>query len=130
MRSLYVSVYLLASLTRFGHASNCDPNRPFNAVSYNGKPTNNTNFTSPLVAYWSQYACYIKSDGSEPNMKEQCKDVCIPGRGVNRTHDGPIATSESCIMSNTPWSELRTGKPLLCGTDRTYNGNLESNSYV
>jgi hypothetical protein len=115
---------LLARLTALVLAE-CDPNASYQLVPYDGETSKDAKITSELVAYWSKNTCYKKSDGSEPNMKVQCKDVCFTGGGEGKGH---VLSSQSCIFGKSPWSDARTGNPLLCGKDKTHEGKISLDS--
>ena len=116
----YSSLGLLAALLVPVLAEDCDPNAPYVVKPYDGKTTDDPAMTKRLVSYWAESICFKRSDGSEPKLEDQCKDVCIPGRGQDK--DQAVLSSTSCIFGDAPWSDLRTGKPLLCGTDKDFKG--------
>ena len=78
---------------------------------------------STLLRYWANYGCYKKSDQTEPNVKEQCKEACFPG-GIKS--DVPasqaVQSSQTCWFSG-PEVSGRTGKPLTA-EDKKHNPRL------
>lgn len=128
MRYSFTSLALLAGITVSSFAQDCDPNAPFVLEPYDGETTEDPGMTSQLIDYWSESTCYKMSDGSQPNIKEQCKDICIPGggedegEGEDEDKKKTVTSSQSCIFGDAPWSDARTGKPLLCGTDKDFQG--------
>ncbi|PSN59831.1 hypothetical protein BS50DRAFT_594260 [Corynespora cassiicola Philippines] len=109
--------FLLAGLIAAALSQECDPNPSPNLVPCNEGINEDTRMTKALLDYWADSTCYQMSDRSEPNMKEQCKNVCVPGE------DEEIS-SQSCVFSNSFWADAVTGKSLLCGSDKDFEDGL------
>ena len=125
MKYALTCLTLLAGLAVSTLAEDCDPNAPYSLEPYDGETTDDLDMTSQLIEYWSDSTCYDLSDGTAPNVKEQCKDICFPGgTGDDGASGGDaVVSSQSCNFGNAPWCEYPEGKPLLCGADQGYLGS-------
>jgi hypothetical protein len=126
MKPFSTIVGLLFTFAVFSVAEDCDPDAPYFVKPYDGETTTDSALTSRLVDYWSQSKCFMHSDDSEPSIKQQCKDVCLPGGDDGK--GGAVLSSSTCNFGNSPWFDGSTGKPLLCGTDKNFAGKLISNT--
>ncbi|KAI4681353.1 uncharacterized protein J4E84_007589 [Alternaria hordeiaustralica] len=116
------SLGLLAGLTACILAENCDPIAYEQSNPYGLAETKDPKVVEKLDEYLSDTRCHMRSDGIEDDVKEQCKNVCIPG---DSTAEGQIVvSSQSCIFGDNPWYPLGGLHPLLCGEDKTYNGEF------
>ncbi|KAI4684264.1 hypothetical protein J4E81_009144 [Alternaria sp. BMP 2799] len=114
------SLGLLAGLTACILAENCDPIAYEQSNPYGLAETKDPKVVEKLDEYLLDTRCHMRSDGIEDDVKEQCKNVCIPG---DSTAEGQIVvSSQSCIFGDNPWYPLGGLQPLLCGEDKTYNG--------
>jgi hypothetical protein len=112
---------LLAGLAIRVLADTCDPNAYEESNPYNLEETTDPKVTSKLLEYLADSACHMYSDGTEQDVKEQCKNVCIPGDSAGEGQ--VVVSSQSCIFGDNPWYGLTdTLHPLLCGAERAYNG--------
>ncbi|KAF1962042.1 hypothetical protein CC80DRAFT_589491 [Byssothecium circinans] len=59
-----------------------------------------------LTNYWAKSTCYKRGDGTEPNMKEQCKKVCFPSPDPKKT------SASTCLFGDAKWLDGSSGKPL------------------
>jgi len=114
------SLGLLAGLTACILAENCDPIAYEQSNPYGLAETKDPKVVEKLDKYLSDTRCHMRSDEIEDDVKEQCKNVCMPG---DSTEEGQIVvSSQSCIFGDNPWYPLGGLHPLLCGEDKTYNG--------
>jgi hypothetical protein len=120
MKHLFAILGLLSSFAVSSIAADCNPNAPYIVQPYDGETTTDPALTTQLIHYWSKNTCYKKSDDSEPSMKQQCKDVCFPGADDGK--GGAVLSSSTCNFGGSPWSDARTGNPLLCGADKNFAG--------
>jgi hypothetical protein len=51
----------------------------------------------------------MRSDGSERNVKQRCKDVCIPG--TSEDNGGHVIAFQSCVFGDAPWIDADIGQP-------------------
>jgi hypothetical protein len=112
---------LLAGLAVPACAEECNPNASYVVSPYDGETTKDPGMSKNIAAYWSKSTCYKFSDNSGPDLKEQCKDICIPGTDASR--DSALGPSTSCIFGNAPWIDGRSGNALLCGKDKDFQGD-------
>jgi hypothetical protein len=68
--------------------------------------------TKKMIHYWSTASCFKLSDGSEPNVKEQCKEACFPGGVKSDVPPDQIIQSSQTCWYNGPESWFLTGKHL------------------
>jgi hypothetical protein len=120
MKHLSIICGLVIRFAVLSVAADCDPNAPFFVEPYDGETTKDPVLTTQLIEYWSRNKCYKKSDDSEPSVKQQCKDVCFPGAEDGK--GGAVLSSSTCNFGSSPWSDARTGNPLLCGADKDFAG--------
>jgi hypothetical protein len=115
MRSIFTCLTVLVGLTVSAGAENCDT---YNVQPYDGETTQDQASLKRLANYWSKNTCFKYSDQSEPNMEDQCKDICFPKPSAD---DGKAITlSQTCDFGGGPWIDANSGKPLLCGKDKDY----------
>ena len=62
--------------------------------------------TKRLREYLAKSTCYARGDGSEPDMIEQCKEVCFP------KPDPKTLSASTCWLSGSPWLDGSSAKPL------------------
>jgi hypothetical protein len=120
MKHLLTLLGIFISFAIFSTAADCDPNKPYIVQPYDGETTTDAALTTQLIHYLSKNTCYEKSDDSEPSVKQQCKDVCFPG--ADDGTGGAVLSSSTCNFGSAPWSDARTGNPLLCGADKNFAG--------
>jgi hypothetical protein len=120
MKNPVTILCLLVSFAVSGIAEDCDPNAPYFVQPYDGETTKDPAMTKQLIEYWSENTCYKKSDDSEPSMTIQCKNVCFPSADDDK--GGAVLSSSTCNFGSSPWSDARTGNPLLCGADKNFAG--------
>jgi hypothetical protein len=113
---------LLAIRAILGLAQTCDPQAYEDGNPYGLEETNDPNVMSQLNDYLVDNLCIKYSDGTEQNIKEQCKDVCIPSQSASEGQ--AVVSSQSCIFGDTPWYDTSNMTPLLCGADEALNGML------
>jgi len=115
MRVLSVFLMVLSGLVVSILAQTCDPNAPYVVQPYDGETTSDPESLKRLSRYWDENKCFKLSDDSEPTPEIQCKKVCQGGAKVEKV-------SSTCNYGNSPWASYNTGKPLLCGTDKSFQG--------
>ena len=83
------------------------------SVLAQGRPPANDDLTNPdpamnskLLNYWAKSTCYKRGDNSEPNVKEQCKEVCFPNPDPNKL------SASTCWFGDSKWLDGSSGKPL------------------
>ena len=113
---------LLAIRAIFGLAETCDPQAYEDGNPYGLEETNDPNVMSKLNEYLVDNLCIKYSDGTEQNIKEQCKDVCIPRQSASEGQ--AVVSSHSCIFGDNPWYDTSNMTPLLCGADEAFKGML------
>ena len=113
---------LLAIRAIFGLAETCDPQAYEDGNPYGLEETNDPNVMSKLNEYLVDNLCIKYSDGTEQNIKEQCKDVCIPSQSASEGQ--AVVSSHSCIFGDNPWYDTSNMTPLLCGADEAFKGML------
>jgi hypothetical protein len=59
-----------------------------------------------LLDYWAKSRCIKRGDGSEPNMKEQCKKVCFPNPDTSKL------SASTCWFGHAKWLDGSSGRPL------------------
>ncbi|RII10006.1 hypothetical protein CUC08_Gglean005996 [Alternaria sp. MG1] len=109
---------LLAIRAIFGLAETCDPQAYEDGNPYGLEETNDPNVMSKLNEYLVDNLCIKYSDGTEQNIKEQCKDVCIPSQSASEGQ--AVVSSHSCIFGDNPWYDTSNMTPLLCGADEAF----------
>jgi hypothetical protein len=113
---------LLAIRAILGLAQTCDPQAYEDGNPYGLEETNDPNVMSQLNDYLVDNLCIKYSDGTEQNIKEQCKDVCIPSQSASEGQ--AVVSSQSCIFGDNPWYDTSNMTPLLCGAHEALNGML------
>ncbi|CAN9377082.1 unnamed protein product [Alternaria sp. RS040] len=118
---------LLAIRAILGLAETCDPQAYEDGNPYGLEETNDPNVMSQLNDYLVDNLCIKYSDGTEQNIKEQCKDVCIPSQSASEGQ--AVVSSQSCIFGDNPWYDTSKMTPLLCGADEAFNGLMIKKGY-
>ncbi|KAI8937308.1 hypothetical protein NX059_006515 [Plenodomus lindquistii] len=72
----------------------------------------NPDMSRRLIHYWADYSCYVMSDNSEPNIKEQCKEACFPGGVESDVPAGQIVLSSQTCWLSGPEVGFPSGQPL------------------
>jgi hypothetical protein len=120
--AMHSSFALLAGLALPVFAETCDPKAYDDTNPYGLEETNHPAVMSKLNEYLVDNICIKYSDGAEQNVKEQCKDVCIPDQSASEGQ--AVVSSQSCIFGDNPWYDTSNMTPLLCGADKSFNGML------
>lgn len=58
-------------------------------------------------------------------MNIQCKNICDDASDLANKREVHVEKAYACNFGNHPWADGRTGKPLLCGTDKDFSGMLK-----
>lgn len=106
------SLSVLVSLVTTSSAQSCDPNH-YQELPFGQETSQDPSDRRKLLEYYADLSCIEMSDGSEPNIKEQCNNVCPPGgdKGDGKT----VVSSQSCIFNGAPWLDRTTGALVPCG---------------
>lgn len=123
MKPCFSLLGLLAGLALTGLSHGCDPEAPFVPDPYDGETTKNLETVKRLTHYWSDNTYFKLSDDSEATPAVQCKNVCDSGSG-GRGKREVEKVSSTCNFGKNLWSSYNSGKPLLCGTDKDFQGTF------
>ena len=113
------SLGVLVGLVTTGSSQGCDPNH-YQEPPFGQESPKDPSARRKLSDYYADLSCIEMSDGSEPNVKEQCKNVCPSGEdnGNGKT----VVSSQSCIFNDAPWLDRTTGALVPCGEEKSYKG--------
>ncbi|USP75708.1 hypothetical protein yc1106_02982 [Curvularia clavata] len=107
-------------------AQSCDPNY-YQEPPFGQETPQDPSARRKLLEFYADLSCIEISDGSEPNVREQCKNVCPPGK--NNEDGKTVVSSQSCIFNSAPWLDRTTGALVSCGEEKSHNGVMIRKGY-